>query len=52
VELKVCIWLTWLLLAGVCGEEFAGADSTNGTSVLEDLAYCEEKEIGRIFIYL
>jgi hypothetical protein len=35
-------------LAGFRGEEFAGADSANGASVLEDLAYCEEKEIGRI----
>lgn len=41
-------WLIWLLLTGLSGEEFTGADSANGASVLEDLAYCEEEEIGRL----
>lgn len=43
--LKICMWLR---LAGFSGEEFSGADSANGASVLEDLAHCEEKTIGRI----
>lgn len=36
-----------LRLAGVSGEELAGAESAIGASVLEDMAYCEEEEIGR-----
>jgi hypothetical protein len=39
-------WLISFLLAGLSGAELAGAESANGAPVLEDLAYCEEEEIG------